>query len=83
MLYLYRKFTDDDMKSNVLFAFISGAVLGAAAALLFAPEAGEETRKKIKDTVDSEYQSLKEKYAEYKSRQNSEQDRTAPAEPQA
>ena len=30
-------------------------------AILFAPESGDETRRKIKDSFDKEYQSLKEK----------------------
>lgn len=33
---------------NTLLAFIAGAVAGAAAALLLAPESGEKTRKKIR-----------------------------------
>ncbi len=51
------------MKGDNLFAFIGGAILGAAAAILFAPDAGDETRKKIKDTFDKEYQNLKTKFA--------------------
>ena len=39
------------MKSlNLLYAFLGGAIVGAGAALLFAPEKGEDTRQKIKDT---------------------------------
>jgi len=56
------------MKSDTLFAFIGGAIVGAAAALLLAPESGEETRKKIKDSVDTEYQALKKKYEEFKAK---------------
>jgi gas vesicle protein len=33
----------------VLMAFVLGAAAGAAIALLYAPAAGEETRRKIKD----------------------------------
>lgn len=71
------------MKANVLFAFIGGAIAGAATALLFSTETGAQTRQKIKDTVDSEYQNLKEKYAEYKSRQASEDIQSPETEPQA
>lgn len=56
------------MKSDTFFAFIGGAIVGAAAALLLAPESGEETRKKIKDSVDTEYQALKKKYEEFKAK---------------
>jgi gas vesicle protein len=34
---------------SVLFAFIAGAVTGAAVALLFAPASGEETREYLED----------------------------------
>ena len=33
---------------NLLFAFLGGAVVGAGAALLFAPEKGEDLRDQIK-----------------------------------
>lgn len=56
------------MKSDTFFAFIGGAIVGAAAALLLAPESGEETRKKIKESVDTEYQALKKKYEEFKAK---------------
>jgi gas vesicle protein len=49
------------MKGDTLFAFLGGAILGAAVAILFAPDSGDETRKKIKDTFDKEYQTLKSK----------------------
>ncbi len=37
--------------SNVLVAFLAGAVAGGVVALLFAPASGEETRRKIKDSI--------------------------------
>lgn len=39
------------MNLNVLYAFIGGALVGAGAALLFAPEKGEELRERIKDIL--------------------------------
>lgn len=35
------------MNLNVLYAFLGGAIVGAAAAVLFAPEKGEDVRKRI------------------------------------
>ncbi len=49
------------MKGDTLLAFIGGAIVGAAAAILFAPDNGTETRKKIKEALDKEYQNLKSK----------------------
>jgi gas vesicle protein len=37
---------------TILTAFIGGAVLGTTAGLLFAPEKGENQRRKIKETLD-------------------------------
>jgi len=71
------------MKANVLFAFVSGAVVGAAAALLFSTETGAQTRQKIRETVDSEYRNLKEKYAGYKGGQDSEKVQSPETESQA
>ncbi len=36
---------------SILYAFIGGAIVGAGAALLFAPEKGEDLRAKIKDAL--------------------------------
>ena len=56
------------MKTDNILTFLGGALVGAAVAILFAPESGEETRKKIKDTFDKEYQNLKDKISNLESR---------------
>ncbi|MEF9930891.1 MAG: YtxH domain-containing protein [Bacteroidales bacterium] len=49
------------MKQSTLLAFIGGAVAGAVAALLLAPDSGANTRKKIREKAEEEYEILKEK----------------------
>ncbi len=36
---------------NLLYAFLGGAIVGAGAAILFAPEKGEKTRRNIKELL--------------------------------
>ncbi|MCH5232935.1 MAG: YtxH domain-containing protein [Muribaculaceae bacterium] len=36
---------------NILYAFLGGAIVGCTAALLFAPEKGEDIRSKICDLI--------------------------------
>ena len=36
---------------SILYAFLGGAIVGAGAAVLFAPEKGEDTRRKIKELL--------------------------------
>ena len=49
------------MKCKGLLAFIGGALAGAAAAILLAPDSGENTRRKLRDKAQEEYEHLKEK----------------------
>ncbi|ATA88676.1 hypothetical protein CAPN001_11030 [Capnocytophaga stomatis] len=46
---------------NVLLALVTGAVIGAGAGILFAPDKGKNTRRKIKDSVDETTSRLKYK----------------------
>lgn len=40
------------MRSESLFAFVAGAAAGLTLGLLFAPDKGEETRRKIKESAE-------------------------------
>jgi gas vesicle protein len=44
-------FDEDDSASTALIAFLLGGLAGASLACLFAPGAGEETRRRIGETV--------------------------------
>ncbi|ATA73490.1 MULTISPECIES: YtxH domain-containing protein [Capnocytophaga] len=46
---------------NVLLALVTGVAIGAGVGILFAPDKGKNTRKKIKDSVDETTHKLKEK----------------------
>ncbi|MDO4781595.1 MAG: YtxH domain-containing protein [Capnocytophaga felis] len=46
---------------NVLLALVTGVAIGAGVGILFAPNKGEDTRQKIKDSVDSKTSKLKKK----------------------
>lgn len=70
------------MKTDNLFTFLGGVLVGAAVAILFAPESGEETRKKIKDTFDREYQGLKNKINSLENRAKAAADAYASAKSQ-
>ncbi len=37
--------------NSLLYAFLGGALVGAGVALLFAPERGEDLRRRIKETL--------------------------------
>ena len=44
---------------NVLLALVTGVAIGVGAGILFAPDKGKNTRKKIKDSVDDTILKLK------------------------
>ncbi|HJB84555.1 MAG TPA: YtxH domain-containing protein [Candidatus Alistipes merdigallinarum] len=48
------------MKSQGLLSFLSGAAIGIAVALLFAPDSGANTRQKITEKLRQNGQKMKE-----------------------
>ena len=52
------------MKAQSLFAFLAGAAVGAAVALLVAPDSGVNTRKKIARTIRQEKEKALERVGE-------------------
>jgi gas vesicle protein len=49
----------DNHPSNTLLALLAGVAIGAGLGILFAPDSGENTRRKIKDGVDGYGDELK------------------------
>ncbi len=45
-----------------VLGFLAGAIVGAAAALLYAPSSGDELRKNIKIQADTQYAKLQEEW---------------------
>jgi gas vesicle protein len=50
-----------DNTGKTVLALLAGAAIGAGLGILFAPDKGSETRKKIKNTLDHEKDHLKQK----------------------
>jgi len=51
--------------SKVLLGFAAGAAIGAALGVLFAPDKGTETRRKIADKTNDVADSLKDKFNDF------------------
>ena len=49
---------------NTLLALITGAAIGAGLGILYAPESGEETRKKLKSDAQTAQDRLNQRYKE-------------------
>ena len=54
------------MKSRTVIALLAGAAVGAVLGILFAPDKGEKTRKKMKKTTEDYIDSVKEKLSNLK-----------------
>ncbi|MDA8173868.1 MAG: YtxH domain-containing protein [Nitrospiraceae bacterium] len=54
--------------ANVIMAFTLGGLVGAGVALLFAPQSGQKTRRKIIDAVDDAREEISDYADKLKSR---------------
>ena len=54
------------MKSRTVIALLAGAAVGAALGILLAPDKGEESRKKVKQTAEDCIDKVKEKLSNLK-----------------
>lgn len=53
---------------KIIAAFLAGAAAGASLGLLLAPDKGEDTRKKVKETLDEWSEKASQQYDEYKTK---------------
>ncbi len=56
----------ENSTSKVILAFLAGAAAGTALGILLAPDKGEETRQKLKDSFDDISEKAKNVYTKYK-----------------
>jgi|GEM_PF-309463 gas vesicle protein len=54
-----------EMKGETFFALLAGAVAGLTIGLLFAPDSGEETRRKVREAAGEGWDRAKEKASEF------------------
>ncbi len=52
----------DNRECSGLLTLITGAIIGAGVALLYAPQSGKETRKQLKDAGDKAADNVKKSY---------------------
>ncbi len=50
---------------TTILALLTGAVIGAGAGILLAPDEGKKTRKQIKKTFDEQTQKMEDKFKEF------------------
>lgn len=68
------------MKMDSILTFLAGAALGAGLAILFAPHSGEETRRRIRERANKDYNSVKERINTAKQKIKDSLNETAEAE---
>jgi len=54
--------SDERSSVGLMLGFLTGAAIGAGLGLLFAPQAGKETREQLKDGYDKASENIKENY---------------------
>ncbi len=60
--------------SKIVTAFLAGAVVGASLGILLAPDKGEVTRKKIKDSVEDLSHKASEQFKKIRKKKKEEED---------
>lgn len=68
------------MKASSFFALLTGVAAGATLGVLFAPEKGEETRKKVKKAAEDCIDKVKEKIDDFAANTKSAAEESEPVE---